>query len=159
MAGHGPPPKDPSKRARKNSDVVQLRVLNATAAPQPVLPARLRRHQEDDGMEWSEDIGWPAATVDWWALWGRAPLAPSFTETDWSELLIAAFLHAEFMEGNYKLAGELRLRTAKFGATPDDRLRLRVSLAFAENTEVDTMRKVSRRSEYRGLMASDALEA
>ena len=41
------------------------------------------------------------------------------------------------------LAGELRLRTAKFGSTPEDRLRLRIQFAEATGAEVDTAVKVT----------------
>ncbi len=37
-------------------------------------------------------------------------------------------MHAEFWLGNRSLAAELRLRVAKFGATPEDRARLRLSI-------------------------------
>lgn len=157
MAGQGPPPKESSKRARRNADVVPLRTLEAVAAPQPELPTRYRPTSNSEGESFSDIIDWPTATVQWWEMWGRSPLAPSFTETDWSELQLAAFLHAEFMEGNYKLAGELRLRTAKFGATPEDRLRLRVTLAFAQNTEADTeekVQKINSRERLKGIQAA-----
>jgi len=157
MAGNGPPPKDSSKRARRNTDVVPLRTLTAVASPQPELPTRYRPVSDGDGATFSDIVDWPTATREWWEMWGRSPFAPSFTETDWSELQIAAFLHAEFMEGNYKLASELRLRTAKFGATPEDRLRLRVTLAFAQNTEADTevkVEKLNSRDRLKGIQAA-----
>lgn len=159
MAGNGPPPKDPSKRARRNKDVVQLRVIPAVAAPQPELPTRYRKREDEDGT-WRDEIDWPLATKEWWLMWGRSPLAPDFTETDWSELLVAALLHAEFMEGEYKLASELRLRTAKFGATPEDRLRLRITFAQAVDAEVTTAKKVqSSRDRFTGMRVADELEA
>jgi len=131
-----------------------MRVLEAVAVSQPTLPTRYRPRTEEDGT-WRDEIDWPSATVTWWEMWGTSPLASDFTETDWSELLIAAFLHAEFMEGNYKLAGELRLRTAKFGATPEDRLRLRIQFAQAVDAEVTTATKVSdARERFQGIAAS-----
>lgn len=39
-----------------------------------------------------------------------------------------ALLHAELWSGNGAVASELRLRVAKFGATPEDRARLRMSI-------------------------------
>lgn len=50
------------------------------------------------------------------------------TETDWCFLLDTAVLHAEFWLGDRSVAGELRLRAAKFGATPEDRARLRIAV-------------------------------
>jgi hypothetical protein len=72
--------------------------------------------------------GWPSMTVAWWRTWRRAPQASTFTETDWQFLLETALLHAAFVSGRSQLAGELRLRVAKFGATPEDRLRLRMAV-------------------------------
>jgi hypothetical protein len=52
-------------------------------------------------------------------MWAASPLSADFTANDWSELLVAAVLHAEVWEGATKSAAELRLRVAKFGATPE----------------------------------------
>lgn len=158
MAGNGPPPKDPSRRARTNKDPVPLRTLIAVRSSQPELPTRFRPRSDEDGS-WRDQIDWPIETVKWWRMWGDSPLAGDFTETDWSELLIAAFLHAEFMEGEYKLAGELRLRTAKFGATPEDRLRLRIQFAQAVDAEVTTASKVSSARSRFGRVETDLPDA
>lgn len=126
MAGRGPAPKDPSKRARSNKDPVGMRVITADPVDQPELPV-----VELDG----EPFTWPARTVDWWQMWGDSPLAAEFTSTDWSELMDTAFLHARFWTGDSKVAGELRLRVAKFGATPEDRARLRIQFAAADEAD------------------------
>ena len=124
-----------------------MRVLPAVAVVQPALPVRV---VEVEGERVSAE--WPSGTVAWWEMWGRSPLAADFTETDWSELVLAAFLHAQFMEGDLRVAPELRLRTAKFGATPEDRLRLRIQFATAVDAEVTTARKVqSSRDRFAGL--------
>lgn len=119
MAGRGPAPKDPSKRARRNAPVSPLRVVEAQPADQPGLPAG----------------DWHPRTVEWWAMWRDSPLAPEFTANDWSELLDAAVIHSGFWHGDMKLASELRLRVAKFGATPEDRARLRIQFAQADEAE------------------------
>ena len=54
------------------------------------------------------------------------------TALEWSELLAAAVLHGMFWSGDTKVAAEFRLRVAKFGATPEDRQRLRVELVVPE---------------------------
>lgn len=117
MAGRGPAPKDPSKRARRNKDAQGLRVIEAEPQPQPDLP---------DGAEWHP------MTVRWWKMWGDSPLAEEFTGNDWSELLDTALLHSRFWSGQTALGSELRLRVAKFGATPEDRARLRITFAQAD---------------------------
>ena len=120
MAGVGPPPKDPDKRARRNASVIPMRVVNVETAAQPTLPA---------GINWHEQ------TRRWWKVWADSPLAAEFTENDWSELLDTAVLHSLFWHGDAKIAGELRLRVAKFGATPEDRARLRIQFATADQAE------------------------
>jgi hypothetical protein len=113
MAGRGPAPKSPDLRRRRN-------------LTEPVTVV------ESDGQlrgpELPETIEWPTATVDWWLTWRKSPQAKTFTDTDWSFLLDTAVLHAEFWLGDRSVAAELRLRAAKFGATPEDRARLKIEV-------------------------------
>lgn len=143
MAGRGPAPKDPSKRARRNADPVPLRVIVAEPVPQPELPA---------------GRSWPDATRDWWGMWGASPLSAEFTASDWSFLLDTAVLHAEFWSGKMSVAAELRLRVAKFGATPEDRARLRIQFAQADEADErrGTRKAASARERYRGLKLAGA---
>jgi hypothetical protein len=133
MAGHGPAPKDPSKRARRNAGPTPLRVIVAEPVAQPDLPTVYV--EKDGGLE---EFVWPARTEEWWRMWRDSPLSADFTAVDWSELLDTALLHARFWKGSMSLAGELRLRVAKFGATPEDRARLRIT--FAQADEADAKR-------------------
>jgi hypothetical protein len=123
----GPPPKPRNSRARTNADPVAVRTLACEPAVQPPLPD-LELSRDGKLIEWV----WPRQTVDWWAMWGRSPLSVQFTEVDWSELMAAALLHGRYWRGDFSVAGELRLRVAKFGATPEDRLRLRIQWADAD---------------------------
>lgn len=113
MAGRGPAPKDPADRRRRN----------ATPAAVP-----LAADDELRGPDLPEEVKWPTQTVKWWRTWRESPQAQTFTDTDWSFLLDTAVMHSEFWQGNLALAAELRLRVAKFGATPEDRARLRMSV-------------------------------
>lgn len=83
---------------------------------------------EQHGKELPDTFEWPPATLAWWETWRTCAQASKFTDTDWSFLLDTAVLHAEFWLGNRALAGELRLRAAKFGATPEDRARLKIEI-------------------------------
>jgi hypothetical protein len=130
MAGKGPAPKEPSRRARRNSEPTPLRVVVAEPVPQPDLPTF---EIEEDG-ELIEFV-WPARTKEWWRMWKESPLSADFTSTDWSELLDTALLHARYWKGQVTLAAEIRLRVAKFGATPEDRARLRITFAAAADAE------------------------
>lgn len=143
MAGHGPAPKEPSRRARTNKDPIPFRVIHADPVRQPDLPDF---HIEVGGE--LVEFQWPARTQGWWRMWGDSPLSAEFTTTDWSELLDTALLHARFWNGQLTLAAELRLRVAKFGATPEDRARLRIQFAQADEAE-------ERRSERPGGSARD----
>jgi hypothetical protein len=123
MAGRGPAPKDPAKRARTNSDPAPVRLVVTPPVKQPPLPTfTIPSPLTGKAIRFV----WPAQTRTWWKMWGESPLSASFAETDWSFLLDTAILHARYWRGDMKAAAELRLRVAKFGATPEDRARLRI---------------------------------
>ncbi|MFD5689621.1 phage terminase small subunit [Streptomyces rubiginosohelvolus] len=63
-----------------------------------------------------------------WRTWATSPQASNWAETDWAELEITVKLVDAFYGGDVKLAGEIRQRVAKWGATTEDRSRLRISL-------------------------------
>ena len=134
MAGRGPAPKPAARRARRNVDPQGMRVITADPVEQPPLPEFDVQVTTKDGVEFHEFV-WPPRTREWWQMWADSPLSAEFTATDWSELLDAAVLHARYWQGDVKLAAELRLRVAKFGATPEDRARLRITFAAADEAE------------------------
>jgi hypothetical protein len=73
-------------------------------------------------------------------------LSQTFTTTDWDFLLDTAVLHNDLWSGKTAVAAELRLRVAKFGASPEDRLRLKVEVtdevaAAKAEPRVDSDRK------------------
>lgn len=145
MAGRGSAPKPPEQRARKNKDVVPLKALPLIVDRQPTLPRfQVKKSvQTGDGqVEKAEMYRWSPRTVAWWKMWSESALARDFTANDWSELLDTALIHSEYWKGDLKLASELRLRTAKFGATPEDRARLRITFAQAIDAEVEATKKV-----------------
>lgn len=132
MAGRGPAPKDPAKRARVNKDPVAGRVITVSPGAQPELPKMMPNGEP-----------WPARTRDWWSMWAESPLSDDFTANDWSELLDASVLHGAYWSGDTKVAAELRLRVAKFGATPEDRARLRIQFAQADEADEKRSRPAS----------------
>lgn len=135
MAGRGPAPKDPSKRARRNKDVINLREYQVERTQQPGLPTIFVWEEDEEGKQRRRKFNWPTVTKRWWKMWAESPLAPDFSDADWSFLQDTAYVHARYWLGDVKLAGELRLRVAKFGATPEDRARLRIVFAVADNVE------------------------
>lgn len=139
MAGRGPAPKPRDSRARRNKDSVALKVIEFTntAITQPQLPDFVTRINPETGVYEDEIIGWPQQTRDWWDMWAKHPVAGDFTESDWQFLLDTAIIHRAFWLGNMSAAAELRIRVAKFGATPEDRQRLRIQFAVAEEAEAE----------------------
>lgn len=114
MAGRGAAPKDRSQRVRPGKDhIPTTKVAEDGKLRGPDLP---------------EGIDWPIPTQRWWQTWRTAPQAQAFTATDWDFLVDTAILHARYWNGDTKAAAELRLRVAKFGATPEDRARLRMQI-------------------------------
>jgi hypothetical protein len=154
MAGKGPPPKEAGRRARANKDPVPLRVITAEPVKQPALPVIY--FADDEGKR--RRFVWPERTKVWWKMWRDSPLSAEFTATDWSELLDTALLHARYWSGALSLAGELRLRVAKFGATPEDRARLRIQFAQADEAEEKREQQPSSRRR-RGAFTGDARRA
>jgi hypothetical protein len=121
MAGNGPAPKPASKRARRNADPIPQTVLRFEPAEAPPLPS---------------NIDWHPMTRAWYQMWIDSPQADNFTATDWSFLIDTALMHhAMWEKGQWTLAAEVRLRVAKFGATPEDRARLRMTFADADEKD------------------------
>lgn len=118
MAGPGPAPK--AERTRPSDNAARQREMT---------------HLEPDGQQRGPDLPddvlaegeqWHPATVRWWDTWRLSPQAQQFTDTDWRFLLDTALMHhTMWSKGRWEYAGELRLRSAKFGATPEDRMRLK----------------------------------
>ena len=113
MSGKGPAPKPASERRRRNVDPVQTVVVQADGA--------LR------GPDLPTGYPWHSQTYRWWDTWRRSPQASTFTSTDWDFLIDTALLHTSYWNGD-NVGAELRLRVAKFGATPEDRMRLRLQI-------------------------------
>lgn len=131
MAGRGPAPKDPAKRARRNADPTPTTTLRPKATKPPALPAKFPILT----LAGARQVAFPPATKKWWETWKASPQAETFTATDWSFLLDTAILHARLWQGDGSVAAELRIRVAKFGATVEDRARLRMTFAQADEAE------------------------
>lgn len=124
MAGRGPAPKQaPLSRAndeaRKRASITELTADGVVRGPD--LPA---------------DVAWHPRTAAWWQTWRLSAVAQRFTGTDWDFLLDTAILHTQFWSGDPAVGAELRLRVSKFGATIEDRMRLRVEAAGDGSAQV-----------------------
>jgi hypothetical protein len=72
---------------------------------------------------------WHPMTRAWWQTWRESAQASTFTDTDWAFLVDTALMHHSMWDkGQWTLAAEVRLRAAKFGATPEDRARLKLKV-------------------------------
>ncbi|MGI5531536.1 hypothetical protein ACQEVX_30410 [Streptomyces syringium] len=62
-----------------------------------------------------------------WKTWANSPQSQHWLETDWAELEITTRLVDAFFQGETRHAGEIRQRVGKWGATTEDRARLRMN--------------------------------
>ncbi|MFJ5103167.1 hypothetical protein [Streptomyces sp. NPDC088554] len=125
MAGRGPAPKDPSKRRRRNATEPETTLTPDDELRGPDLPGGVLGIDEKTG----EIIEWHPRTVAWWESWRTSPMAQTFVDTDWDFLIDTALMHHKMWSaGRWDFASEVRLRAAKFGATPEDRARLKLKV-------------------------------
>lgn len=104
----------------------------------------LERRDDDEliGPELHWTIDWHPRTREWWDTWRRHEIAPFLEPTDWDFLQDTALMHHEiwntprmsFAQKTNGLA-EIRQRVSKFGATFEDRLKLRIKFADAQTAE------------------------
>ncbi|WP_456302761.1 phage terminase small subunit [Streptomyces mirabilis] len=114
----GPAPKDNAQRRNVHQ---HAQSLPAEAQPGRELPRGL-------------GITTPGAKR-FWRTWSTAPQTAAWTETDWAELELTAKLVDGLFKGDLKLAGEIRQRVAKWGATVEDRARLRMTFEKPDENE------------------------
>ncbi|MEU5853953.1 hypothetical protein ABZ799_01375 [Nocardiopsis dassonvillei] len=113
-------PRDEKKRKSEMHSVIADGQVRGGELPEGVLP---------DGDSWHP------RTAAWWETWRVSAQAQTFTPTDWDFLLDTALLHhVMWTKGRWEFASEVRLRAAKFGATPEDRMRLKLKV---DTPEVD----------------------
>lgn len=122
VAGRGfAPTKDPSKLRKPSKAAAQPKTKVSTDGRMrgPALPKGVT----PDGEPWH------TRTVAWWVTWRKSPQALIFIDTDWDFLLDTALMHhMMWSKGRWDFAAELRLRVSKFGATIEDRNRLRLDI-------------------------------
>lgn len=70
-----------------------------------------------------------------WRTWSTAPQTAAWTVTEWAELELTTKLVDGLFLGDLKLAGEIRQRVAKWGATVEDRARLRMTFDKTDENE------------------------
>ena len=132
MPGKGPAPK--AVRSRPND----------TARRQ----AEIQRLEKDGEIRGPElpDGDWHPRTIVWWDNWRRSPQAQHMAAVDWDFMIDTAMMHSQMWNGDLKMAAEVRIRVAKFGATPEDRLRLKVQVDEDLKPEVRAPKAKARRA-------------
>lgn len=128
----GPPQKPEDERVRRNSYAPRTTLRWDGKTRGPELPLGL------------PGVKWCTQTIKFWEKWRNSAQATVMTDTDWEEMLIIAVLHNRFWSPRREavtgkngkvikklvpmpvaelkvLAGEMRMRLEKFGATPKDR--------------------------------------
>lgn len=142
MAGRGPAPSGRQPKGKKaviRESVKSDGKMGGFALPKGVLGDQ--KVVDANGVETMEPIEWHPMTVKWWAAWRKSPQATKMmTEPDWYFLLDAALMHHQmWVTKRFDLAGEVRQRVAKFGATPEDRARLRMEVEVPELNSVGSV--------------------
>ena len=124
MAGRGPAPKGDRSRGRGTpNELAVTGKLFGRPLPKGVLP---------DGESWHP------MTMRWWMALRRFPLLEHEPEIGWQFLLDTALMHhTMWTKGRWEFAAEIRLRVAKYGATPEDRMRLKIAIAAPSDSRVD----------------------
>lgn len=120
----GPPPKDPSVRARRNkaSTKASLAVHENVAPPTPA------------------NTEWHPAVFQWWEDVWRSPMSAEWDQSDIHNVLICAMLlndmwRAETPTARKEAAGEFRLQRKDLGLTPLDRRRLEWTIESADEAK------------------------
>jgi len=122
------------------------------------VPQTVLRFEPAEAPELPPNIDWHEMTRRWWDMWKDSPQAENFTASDWSFLMDTALMHhAMWSKGQWTLAAEVRLRVAKFGATPEDRARLRMTFADADEKDEKRAGRVTP-TEARKRFGPDALK-
>lgn len=106
-----------------------------------------------------DDEDWHPRTRQWWDTWRRSAQAQVFIDTDWDFLLDTALLHhVMWTKGRWEFASEVRLRAAKYGATPEDRMRLKLQIETPADkpAPAETPRSTSDRRKNLRIVSEDA---
>ena len=124
---------------------------NPARRNKPAIPDTILHRRDGTliGPELPDSKSWSAQTREWWDMWRRHEIAPKLEESDWQHLLDTALLHNEYWLGTLpaasmvSYAAEIRRRVAAFGATLEDRLKLRIKFAEPEKDEAGTPKQNS----------------
>lgn len=134
MSGNGPAPK--GKRSRARDEVVRDTIKSDGKLGGFPLPEDALGVDEKTGVK----NEWHPMTIEWWESFRASPQGTRMvTDVDWRFLLDTALMHnAMWARGRWEFSAEVRLRVAKFGATPEDRARLKFDIEVPEQYPAGT---------------------
>lgn len=116
MAGRGPAGKEVRSRDRDTPVFDQLSDSGELYGP-------------DLPDVFPEGESWHPQTVAWWDAIRRFPLLKDEPDIGWQFLIDTALMHhTMWTKGRWEFSSEVRLRIAKYGATPEDRMRLKIKI-------------------------------
>lgn len=121
----GPPPKDPSTRARRNKTTTRA-TLQPHTQRVPAMPKR--------------KTAWHAMTKQWWRDIWRSPMSPEWDHSDIHNVYILAAVYndiwtAETQRERQQAAAEYRQQRKDLGLTPFDRRRLEWTIEQADEAK------------------------
>lgn len=139
MAGRGPAPKQ--QRARSRATPERTNLADPHRPLQLVVSgSKLGPNLPSGRAVLPEGSDWHPLTKKWWEHWRTSPQASRMlSDPDWDFLLDTALMHhIMWTKGRWEFASEIRIRVAKFGATVEDRLRLKAEIEVPEQTPAGT---------------------
>jgi hypothetical protein len=127
----GPPPKDPSVRARNNKHSTHAVLRAVPDFPVPQLP---------------DDRDWHPRTTQWWDDLWSSPMGPEYDHSDVHGLiqlaeLVDLYNITDTPGAKIRLAAEIRQQRTCFGLTPIDRRRLQWTIDQGEEAEERTAKR------------------
>lgn len=139
----------------------QIPKENPARRNKPAIPDTILERRDGTlvGPELPKERAWCSQTKQWWDMWRRHEIAPKLEPSDWQHLLDTALLHNEYWCGALptqsmvSYAAEIRRRVAAFGATLEDRLKLRIKFAEPKEEESKTPRVSS--SNYKDMLEDE----
>lgn len=151
MAGRGPAPKDPRRRARTNEGPVPFRIVPVIPTGQPSLVDVMGETNPLTGSPWTHP------TLLLWSQLKDFPTTAALLPAQWSSLARAFMLDDALVNGHAQMATEARLRISKYGIDPDDLTRLRVQIVAADEAEAKPPVVPKSRARRGGLKALPAV--
>lgn len=151
MAGVGRAPKPEYASTRGHKGQSGMRVVEITPAKQPTFKRTFGDVNPGTGLPYQD------LTVQLWRALKDFPTTQNMLEAQWSLLASAVMLQDAVWAGEFKWAGEARQQFAKYGITPDDVLRRRITISVAESSEIETGKKkkaLTEPSRFEGLTVS-----